>query len=49
LSSIRERFENGDMRAFGSEQEKILKKFDAIRQSQAQIAMTQVGLLGDMM
>ncbi len=49
LENIRERFDNGEMNAFGPNQSKILKQFQEIRHFQAQLAMKQVAMLGDMM
>lgn len=49
LATIRDRFEHGEMQAFGSQQEKLLKDLKEIRQRQATLSMKQVAALGDLM
>jgi len=44
LKKINERFERGEMKAFGVNQDAILKKFQAVRKLQAQLSMQQVAL-----
>lgn len=49
LSTIRDRFETGEMQAFGTQQGKMLKDFQEIRKMQAQLSMKQVATLGELM
>jgi len=49
LESIRQRFEHGDLHAFGVNQEKILKEMQDIRQLQAQLSLKQVSMLAETM
>jgi len=44
LQDINRRFENGEMKAFGSNQARVLKEFQDIRISQAQLSMRQVSM-----
>lgn len=49
LENIKEKFESGEMKAFGLEQQQILNSFQEIRKYQSQLAMKQVAMLGDIM
>jgi len=44
LQELNRRFETGEMRAFGPNQQRILKEFQDIRKLQAQLSMKQVAL-----
>eukprot|EP01111_Echinosteliopsis_oligospora_P011558 TRINITY_DN3844_c0_g1_i1.p1 TRINITY_DN3844_c0_g1~~TRINITY_DN3844_c0_g1_i1.p1 ORF type:complete len:114 (-),score=24.44 TRINITY_DN3844_c0_g1_i1:8-349(-) len=44
LQKINAKFENGEMKAFGVNQAKILKEFQEIRIMQAQLSMKQVAM-----
>ncbi|KYQ99973.1 hypothetical protein DLAC_03563 [Tieghemostelium lacteum] len=44
LKKINDKFESGRMKAFGVEQQKILKDFQEIRKLQAQLSMKQVSI-----
>ncbi|EGC30955.1 hypothetical protein DICPUDRAFT_157255 [Dictyostelium purpureum] len=44
LKKINDRFQSGEMRAFGLNQQKILKDFQEIRKLQAQLSMKQVSI-----
>ncbi|EAL66910.1 hypothetical protein ACTFIW_001394 [Dictyostelium discoideum] len=44
LKKINEKFQAGEMKAFGLNQQKILKDFQEIRKQQAQLSMKQVSI-----
>ncbi|EFA83665.1 hypothetical protein PPL_02731 [Heterostelium album PN500] len=44
LMKINKRFESGEMKAFGLNQQKILKELQDIRKQQAQLSMKQVSI-----
>eukprot|EP01132_Coremiostelium_polycephalum_P005030 gene5030-6260_t len=44
LKKINNKFESGEMKAFGINQQKILKEFQEIRKLQAQLSMKQVSI-----
>eukprot|EP01112_Ceratiomyxa_fruticulosa_P001233 TRINITY_DN1124_c0_g1_i1.p1 TRINITY_DN1124_c0_g1~~TRINITY_DN1124_c0_g1_i1.p1 ORF type:complete len:129 (+),score=21.85 TRINITY_DN1124_c0_g1_i1:89-475(+) len=44
LQELNRRFEAGEMKAFGPNQQRILKEFQDIRKLQAQLSMKQVAL-----
>jgi len=44
LAKINERYEKGEMKAFGVNQDSVLKKFQEIRKMQAQLSMKQVAM-----
>ncbi|GAM20624.1 hypothetical protein SAMD00019534_037990, partial [Acytostelium subglobosum LB1] len=44
LTKINKRFENGEMKAFGLNQQRILKEFQEIRKQQAQLSVKQVSI-----
>jgi len=49
LEVLQEKFENGELAAFGPHQDSILAELHSIRQAQSRLALRQANMLGEIM